>query len=119
MLLHLVMLLVMVRLLRAAPTQCVTLMPGHARPEWRVAVSIIYRFLKTHKGDLAFVHQVKARRPYQRHTISFSSCAAAFTLFDDDGGLLERGRALWCTRGGAWNAGRRGRGPLWAWTLWT
>ena len=49
--LHLVMVLVMVvmlvtvRLLRAAPTQCVTLMPGHVRSEWRVVVSIIHRLL--------------------------------------------------------------------------
>lgn len=42
--LRLVMLLATVRLLRAAPTQCVTLMPGYVWPEWRVVVSIIHRF---------------------------------------------------------------------------
>ena len=45
--LHLVMmLLATVRLLRAAPTQCVTLVPGYVWPEWRVVVSIIHRFLQ-------------------------------------------------------------------------
>lgn len=50
-----VVMLLTVRLLRAAPTQCVTLMPGHVRPERRVVVSIIHRLLKKkHKRELSF-----------------------------------------------------------------
>ena len=48
----------------------------------------------------------EAQRADQRHTMSFSSCAAAFTLVDDDGVFLGRGWALWCTRGAARSAGR-------------
>ena len=42
---QLVLVLLLPLLLRAAPQQCVTLMPGHVRPRWRIAISIVHRFL--------------------------------------------------------------------------
>ncbi len=46
----LVLVLLLPLVLRAAPQQCVTLMPGHVRPRWRIAISIVHRFLKKNAG---------------------------------------------------------------------
>lgn len=47
----------------------------------------------------------KAPRAHKRHTMSFSSWAAAFILVVDDGGFLGRRWALWCARGASRSAG--------------
>ena len=122
-------------LLRAAPQQCVTLIPGHVRPRWRIAISIVHRFLKKNRRGRERRTQLSSatNRPKGLidFTMNFPLCATAAAAaapldFARDGGgdldFVERGWGQWRARGEKRCAGRRGCGfgcmPLWAWALW-